>query len=218
MHPGIFAASELGNLGSSDKAIADLVAAGRLIRLRRGWFASPLANTDALRALQLGGRLGCLSGCKAHGLWVPPHSDLHVILNPGAVAQRQPDGVTFHRSLISHHQALIPLKDCLSQVLHRHGVETGLVVIESAVSLDLLHEADARAILRAAPARHQAALGRFRLGAQSGSETRLRLFLQRRNVQVQAQVEIPGVTWDTTQRLLSAELRLRRHRLPPRPI
>lgn len=166
---------------------------GRLRRVGRGWFATPMAVADAERAIQLGGRLGCLSGCKSHGLWVPEQPDLHVVVPTGMPMPAPRSQVQFHRWAGRCSAAVADLADCLAQVLHRHDPETGLIVLESAVNLGQLAEADARALISGAPARNRRGLQHFRLGAMSGSETRLRLYFQRRRIPVLEQAFIPGV-------------------------
>lgn len=68
-----------------------------------------------------------------------------------------------------------------------------LIVTESAVNLGLIGEPAARDLLGSAPAAKRASLTHFMLGAGSGSETRVRLFLQQRRFTVRPQVFIPGV-------------------------
>lgn len=184
---------DLRAAGLTESQIAELMKAGRLNRVIRGWYAEPTAASDVVRALKLTGRLGCLSGCRAHGLWVPPDSQLHVMLNPGRPLPPKQPGITFHRAERSCASAVAPLEDCLAHVLQRHDPETGLVVLESALNLELLSMGDVRALISASPAKKQRGLHHFMPGAQSGSETRLRLFFQRLNVSVEPQAFIPGV-------------------------
>ncbi|GAA4899226.1 type IV toxin-antitoxin system AbiEi family antitoxin domain-containing protein [Tessaracoccus lubricantis] len=191
---GVYSIHELRDGGMTEDEIKELAVSERLTRLGRGWYAQgPLANSDAIRAVRLGGRLGCLSGCKAHGLWVPPDPSLHVLLNPGTRRPGTKPGVEFHRASVSCPTAVTPLEECLSQVLQRHDPETALIVMESALNLKLLSEADIRSLIAAAPARQQRRLQHFMPGAQSGSETRIRLWFQRHNVPVKPQAHIPGV-------------------------
>ncbi|MGI5952427.1 MAG: type IV toxin-antitoxin system AbiEi family antitoxin domain-containing protein [Brooklawnia sp.] len=193
-NPGPFTRAQLAELGIRTTQLKHLMAAGQLRRVRRGWYANVFSPDDAVRAVQLGGRLGCLSACKWRGIWVPQHNDLHVMLNPGA---RKPSGgiqqVQFHRLARACTVAVAPALESLGHVLHRHDAETALVVLESAVNLGLLHEAAARQLLSSAPARARGSVQYFSPLAQSGSETRLRLFFQRRGVAVQPQAFIPDV-------------------------
>lgn len=191
-HHGVISSIELESVVTSRTERDELLKSGRIQKLCRGWFAMPAACADAVRAIMFGGRLGCVSGCRAHGLWVPPHQKLHVLLNPGRQVPNNP-GVEFHRITRPCHTAVASLEDCLSQVIQRHDAETALIVLESAVELRKLHVADASQIMKAAPNSKARALDLFRTGAGSGSETRVRLFLQRRNVTVRTQVAILGV-------------------------
>lgn len=192
MHHGVISATELLASGVDKKATAELVNSGRLQKIRRGWFAAALAPAEIVRAVQLGGRLGCLSGCKVHGLWVPFDRLTHVLLNPGDNAPPM-DGVVFHRVAKACRGAVAPLEECLSQVIHRHDAETALVALESAIERTLLTLTDVEMLISQAPVKKQRGLSLLQLGAGSGSETRVRLFFQRRNVQVRSQVTIPGV-------------------------
>lgn len=192
--PGPYTKAQLAQRGITARQLADLLEQGRLRRVRRGWYADVFSPQAAVRAVQLGGRLGCLSACEVHGLWVPPQTDLHVVLNPGATPPAvPPKGVQFHRLRTPCPVAVAPLEESVRHVLHRHGEETGLVVLESAVNKNLLHEADARHLLATVPMRNIRAAQHFSRLAQSGSETRLRLFFQRQGVPVQPQAYITGI-------------------------
>ena len=67
------------------------------------------------------------------------------------------------------------------------------MVLESAVNGGRLHAAEARAMISAATQRNRRVLDFFDPAAESGSETRVRLFLRRHRFPVQSQVLIPGV-------------------------
>lgn len=191
---GPFTRSQLAEQGIDRGELRELVASGRLRKVKRGWFADPFTPDDAIRALELGGRLGCLSACRAHGLWTPPQTDLHVMLNPGApVPTLPPPGVRFHRLVAACSTAVASVDASIGHVLHRHDIETGLVVLESGVNSGLVHEADARQLLSTVPLREPRKAHHFSPLAQSGSETRLRLFFQGLGVPVRPQAFIAGV-------------------------
>jgi hypothetical protein len=54
------------------------VASGVVTRPRRGWVASPLADFDQLRAIAVGGRIGCISALRRFGVWSGVDDELHV--------------------------------------------------------------------------------------------------------------------------------------------
>ncbi|MDO5493326.1 MAG: type IV toxin-antitoxin system AbiEi family antitoxin domain-containing protein [Nesterenkonia sp.] len=193
-NPGPFTRSQLAQMGVERRHVSELLSQGRLHRVSRGWFAESRSPEPAVRAVQLGGRLGCLSACELHELWVPHQTDLHVALNPGAPSPTVPPrAVQFHRLVTGYRSAVLPVADAVAQVLHRHDEETGLIVLESAVNRGALDQAEAEHLLATVPMRARRAAQHFSPLAQSGSETRLRLFFQRRGVPVQPQVFIPGV-------------------------
>ncbi len=192
LHHGVASIEELRRANVTDKRLEELLASRRLIRVAKGWYATPLAPAALVRAVQLGGRLGCLSGCQIHGLWVPPFTGTHVMLNPGRELTVAAD-VQFHRLASPCSTALVSVGDCVAQVLRRHGAESGLIVLESAVEKGHLTPSEARILIADAPRAKQRRLQHFTPGAGSGSETRVRLFLQRRNVPVATQVRIPLV-------------------------
>ena len=186
--------AQLVERGYSRAQIKENLAQGTLYRAARQWFADQHTPTEPIRAVQLGGRLGCVSACRHHELWVPHDRDLHVAMNPGrALPVNPPAGVQFHRLSTPCATAVLPLEDAVAQVVQRHNVETGLIVLESAVNSGRLHPGDARHILNGLPARKARAAQFFSPLAESGSETRLRLFFQRRRIPVQPQARIPGV-------------------------
>ncbi len=184
-------------LGLSRRELASALRSGRLIRVGQGWYASPDADPDVTRALRLGTRLTCLSAVRLHGLWVPHNAGvaLHVALRHGDPGLVKP-GVVTHR-LPSGWPSVEPLVDlemCLDHVLRHHSVETGLMVLESAVDRGLITVASASALIAAQPQRKRlGGLHHFDPRSGSGSETRVRLWFQRRNVRVRSQVSIAGV-------------------------
>ena len=192
--PGPYTRAQLKLQGIETKQLTELVAQGRLRRVSRGWYADAFSPEAAIRAVQLGGRLGCLSACKVHGIWVPDSTDVHVVINPGVRLPAQtPKGVQFHRISEPCLSAVAPLEASIAHVLHRHDEETGLVVLESAVNMKRLHVADARGLLADWSIRGARTGQHFSALAQSGSETRLRLFFQRLRVPVQPQALVAGV-------------------------
>ncbi|MGO1166769.1 MAG: hypothetical protein ACTMHL_09160, partial [Janibacter sp.] len=67
------------------------------------------------------------------------------------------------------------------------------ILAESALHLELLHEADVAAVSRSAPRPVQRVLGRANPLAESGTESKVRLHLELRHVPVTPQVRIDDV-------------------------
>lgn len=176
----------------SRREVERRVATGELTRVCRGWYATVFANQKVVRALQVGGRLGCLSGCAFHGLWVPDDFKLHVAYDNGN-RPRSRSGVCLHPTGKScPKDAVWPLEDCLAQAIRHHDRETALILLESAVDKAMIGPYDVQDLVAQLPAgrRHEM---RFLSEAESGSETRVRLFFQLRRVPVRPQVGLEGI-------------------------
>lgn len=61
---------------------------GKILRVRKGWYASLGTPAPVLRALRIGGRLACVSALAHHespdGSWDDGTSELHVLVDRGA--------------------------------------------------------------------------------------------------------------------------------------
>lgn len=66
---------------------------GHLIRIRIGWYADPVLSQAAIRAVRVGGVLGCTSAAASWGIVTPEHSDrlLEVSILPGTTRLRRAD-------------------------------------------------------------------------------------------------------------------------------
>ena len=64
--------------GFSQPALRAALAAGLVLRPRHGWIASPLADRDQLRAIAVGGRIGCASALRRYGIWSGVDDALHL--------------------------------------------------------------------------------------------------------------------------------------------
>lgn len=171
------------------------VSAGELTAITRGWYAASQARSDVVAAVRAGGRLGCLSAAAVHGLWVPTQPYLHVAVRrrdqrlPATSGRLQFHGVRRW----SDRQPVTTLWETLDQVVRHHDAETGMIVLESALNQRLITMADAATLTAGLPERKRSVFQHLVSSAQSGSETRVRLFLARRGVPVESQFFLPGV-------------------------
>lgn len=172
--------------------IRQSVKSGNLIPVKRGWYAVPGANQNVIRALKIGGRLGCLSALKEYGVWVPQTDrDLHVVLGKNAAIPKL-ESTVFHRYDFLPETVAFSVEDCLRQVMRHHDPETGLIVLESAVQKSLVTPFWAQMLIKELPSKKQRIYRFFDPSSQSGSETRVRLFFQRRGVKVHSQHKTSG--------------------------
>ena len=68
----------LRSRGCTDASLAAALAARRVSRPRRGWLAAPEADRDQLRAIAIGGRIGCVSALRRFGVWSGSDECLHL--------------------------------------------------------------------------------------------------------------------------------------------
>ena len=186
--------AQLLEYGWTRHAIREALSRGSLRRLARGWYDAGGSSADELAAAATGSRIGCLTGLRDHGVWVPPTIHPHIItprwLRAGAtgVQHTLPRVATWAPNAIRYDTV-----ECLRQVLRHHDVETSLIVLESACNLRLISAKTARSLIEECPVPVADQLARFDPRAESGSETRVRLFLGRLGYPVRPQVFIPGV-------------------------
>ncbi|MBI4899664.1 MAG: hypothetical protein HY829_04220 [Actinobacteria bacterium] len=135
-----------------------------------------------------------MTGLRDHGVWVPPTTHPHIITprwqNPGVI------GVHHQLPRSAQWAPNAPRYDvteCLRQVLRHHEVETSLIVLESACNLRMVSERTVAELVAECPKPVAEQLGRFDPRAESGSETRVRLFLVRLGYHVRPQVRVPAV-------------------------
>ena len=193
MVQGIYSRRQLEALGVTHKIqIRRLIEDGRLRRLTKGWYADATADPVVCRALENNLRPGCLTACRMHGLWTPASKVPHY-LYPRTAHRPRLEQVVLHRVLHQLETVLPTVVESIEQVIRHHDVEASLIVLESAVNLRMLTYAEAKTILQNGGKRKDAVLRHLRPGAQSGSETRVRLFLQQARSKVASQVFIPAI-------------------------
>lgn len=189
---GVRSVDQLVEMGISHAEVKWRASQGELVRVCRGWYALPFAYENAVRALRAGGRLGCLSGCQLYGLWVPHHSELHVAYCRGVSPVQRP-GIHLHPARKAYPpEAVWPLEDCLVQAARYHNAEMALILVESALNKKMLSEVGAQDVVSQLSVKRRNGM-RFMSEAESGSETRVRLFFQQRKIPVRPQVRLEGI-------------------------
>lgn len=194
---GVFHVSELENLGMSRSLLHDHVESGTLLRLRRGWYAHPQAPADIVLAMRQGARLTCVSAARHHGLWTPLNRSLHVFAAHARTHELSSSSVILHpRPHLRKWPDNNPIAPLDLTLLHTGlclPVPDAAILFESALNLGKMTLEDARAIVDELPHHRRVPLSRIGSAAQSGTETKVRWFLESRQVHVQAQPMIEGV-------------------------
>ncbi len=76
--------AELRVAGVTRVQIERALEGGVILRVRRGWFATPDADPQIVAAARIGGRLACVSAATFHGWATPLSHTLHVVVPPHA--------------------------------------------------------------------------------------------------------------------------------------
>lgn len=177
---------------ASDAEIRGLLKDGQLRRIYGEWFADEFADARTIRALALRTRVGCLSACRAYGLWVPRISAEHVCIGEGDKKPPHED-LVIHRVYRKGRMPFSTVSEAAAEAIKFHDTETGMIVAESALQSGFMTVDEIREIAKSRNKRERAVWRYLDGRSESGSETRVRLFLQRKGVKVRSQVQIPGV-------------------------
>ncbi|BDI22389.1 type IV toxin-antitoxin system AbiEi family antitoxin domain-containing protein [Herbiconiux sp. L3-i23] len=143
---GVAHIQDLLAAGFHRRQIAAMKNQGELIRPRIGWYLSPDCSEDVIRAIRIGGMLGCCSAAATYGLPVPNSTALHVAVDPSASRLRSSRDSTQHpkagaeRGVILHwrdravpHQRFrVGIVDTLHQMLTCVSLEWAVAAIDAA--------------------------------------------------------------------------------------
>ena len=126
---GIYRYDELLERGYTQVGIEHALKHGSIERVAHGWYAESIADSKIVRALKLGGKIGCLSGCRLYGVWTPSDSELHIIFsssNDVPVGVPSTGVCTHVRPRSWTREAVWPILDCLDHVIRFHDAETSV--------------------------------------------------------------------------------------------
>ena len=192
---------------SSDYELAKQVASGRLLRVRKGWYASPVADPEEVRAVRVGGLLTCVSLARAIGLWTVPDVRLHVCTPGNASRSREPDArvplVAGNAAVVRHwgHRLRPPnpgatrdsIHSALAHLVRCQPTVSAVVTLDSALNRRAIDSAGIAELFLALPERFRDVQRKVDGSSQSGLETMCRLALAARGLRVRTQVTIEGV-------------------------
>jgi very-short-patch-repair endonuclease len=200
---GVARTSELLERGIGPGLIRLATRSGELIRVRKGWYAAPSADRQVLRAVRVGGSLGCLSAARHHGLWVPEDPPkLHVAIPPTSSRLRSPDEARARLDVdaadvvlhwMSGSRVVQTVREAIDLGSRCGGADTGFVLLESALHRRLLSTRDHRVLLRAGSREFVALAKKAAASSASGTESLVKLMLVRLGVPFRQQVTVPGV-------------------------
>jgi very-short-patch-repair endonuclease len=194
-HGGIARGVQITAFGHTRRDLAEAVAAGQLIRVRPGVFATARASAGVIAAARHGGALTCAGALRALGVWVLDDDEHpHVWLGSGG-------RVHSHESCtcVAHFRAgrmrlgVAEVEHALVHAYGCHGAEFFFAAFESAWNKRLIGSAARSRIRRALPAGARWLVDFAHGDAQSGLESLVRLRLHVQGITVKTQVSLPGV-------------------------
>lgn len=170
----------------------DAAVAARQIERAGRYFVLPGADDAVVAALRRGARSTCLTAARYHGIWTPPGPGRHVYTRRGRASN--PAWIThgYHHDWPEDEPVASPALLIEHAARCIEPLHVGILA-DSTLYRGLLHEADIAAIRRVSPRRVQRVLAHADKRAQSGSESKVRLYFQLRGIPVRPQVPIEGV-------------------------
>ncbi|MCR2785155.1 MULTISPECIES: type IV toxin-antitoxin system AbiEi family antitoxin domain-containing protein [unclassified Microbacterium] len=188
--------AELRAQGATHRRIEAAVAAGDLIRVRRGVYVGALCPPAALAAARHGGRVDCLTLLASLRIFVLANRVLHVQMDYGStrVPARSDRVVRHWRSTVAHPAALMaPMIEALAQACRCQSPRAAIATLDSAWHLGFVDEAGIAEVFRLLPHRFAVLRALVDRRSESGPETFMRLLLRAQGWHVDVQVQIRGV-------------------------
>lgn len=179
------------SIALSDYRLRCALASGEYRRIKTGWYATPTADQDAIRARIVGGTLTGPSLLRLFDVWVERDDRLHVRVDPNTPRVRTTPDACIHY--------LPPPVDDRDDVLTALQAMANCAPLDHlVVAIDALFELGLvqRDEIHTWASRHwrlRLALERASEGSQSRGETRLRCFLQSHRIRFRIQVVIEEV-------------------------
>ena len=196
---GVQRIAELRRLGHSRRAIEAALASGAVQRPRSRWLSDASSDPAAVRAVQLGGRLGAASALISHGIWVDRAVGLIVACAPNAARLPVP-AAGERRIWVAErfadrrpHPSRVSLLDALLQHAHDVPIASLVASIDSALAAGRLRPDDVVALAAQLPSRSRRLPELVDARSGSGVESHMRLLLREGGLRVRTQASIPGV-------------------------
>lgn len=196
LHPddrrgGVVTTRALRSAGLSHLTIRRLTRHGTLARIRRGWYALPVADDEVVVAVRRGGVMSCCSALAFHGVWVADDHH-HLRTSRHATERLGRHSCCRTRRRPAPARAVDDVDTALELAMDCLGDEELLVVMDSLVDKHLL----SREEIEHLATRHRRRVTGLchRMGpAQSGLETMVRFRLEPLARSVTAQVPFAGI-------------------------
>lgn len=213
---GIVHRHEITARGIDRTAVRAGLRSGEISRLGP-WYMRAGADQRLFPYLEAGLRPTCVDAAVLHGLWTPPVRGAHAFLPRGAgrrgehpatqlrlvpvrgaatVPPSPPQPVMLHRPVLRSWPSHDPVPDLelvLEHAARCLSPRDTAIVMESALNRGAITRTHLKELIAGLPRYLRRPLSRLQSTAESGTETAVRWWFEKRNVPVRAQVVIAGV-------------------------
>ncbi len=192
---GVFSFAELTRRGMGQSQVTRMAKSGDLRPLRRGWYATPYADSRVVEAVAANGVCSCVTALDLHDVWVPPHGK-RVHVRSRESGHRNGRAARFCRRYGRPLPEIYPVDDVLTALAHAIkclDAEGIIAVCDSILHRGLAEMCDLREVFAAAPERVRKLLERCDDRAESGTESIMRLRLLAMGLSVAVQVTIQAI-------------------------
>lgn len=195
--------------GYTPRSLASAVHAGRLVRVRRGFYADPDVDDLTEQAVRVGGVLTCVSAAQRFGMWVSADPFAHIHLRHEASRMRTPHdrftrltgdnrrGCTLHWfPLVAGDQVSMESVGPLSALAHLIRCQPerlAISAIDSALYEGIVRSSQLDAVFASVPVKYHRYRLRVDARAMSGIETIVRLLLLDAGLSCSPQVHFRGI-------------------------
>ncbi len=195
--------------GYTPRGLASAVHSGRLIRVRRGYYAVPEVEPQIEMAVRVGGLITCVSAARRAGIWVVDDQFPHIYLRHEASRMRSPRDRFTRLTLANRNGCVLhwfPLVDktavtmgsvgplnALAHIIRCQPEKLAIAALDSALYLGLVTEQDLNVVFAALPAKYRRYRNRVDSRAMSGIETIVRLMILDAGLGCELQIFFPGI-------------------------
>ncbi|AYF98590.1 endonuclease domain-containing protein [Protaetiibacter intestinalis] len=192
---GVAHVETLRELGVPPWVAGAAVRTGLVRRPRRGWVATASADLALFAAASAGGRVGCATAARRHGLWVLDEPGLHLSIPHHSGHARPPADAIVHwrgREWRQGHALVDPVATVLRDLADCLSVEAALCVVDSALNSGAITLGELERLL-SDTRRGARLLPLVDPLAESGFETLVRYRLLVAGILARSQVHVDGI-------------------------
>lgn len=192
-----FTTTELRGAGHTIRSVQREIAAGRLERVIKGWYANTETDREAIRAMRMGGRLGCVSALRLHGAWYPPDLGTHLQLPSHASGRRLTRRVLPEDVVVHWHGSddrtgsafpVAPIELAVPQMLACQPPHLAIAILDSLLHRRLVSANKLDALIATGPYRMRFLAEHLEPRSEDGLESIIRFGLKMAGLDVEVQV------------------------------